>query len=100
MTTDELEKLLVVQPMSLLHRLAQGRVRRDFRLGERHLIDALLRHASVNRAGLESDLKALMQGETAAGHRRESGPPGRCQRRPYQAAREPRKPNQSEPGET
>ncbi|MGH7236736.1 MAG: hypothetical protein ACREIO_10170, partial [Nitrospiraceae bacterium] len=70
MTTDELERLLAQQPMSLLHRLAQGRVRQHFRLGKRHLIDALLRHASVNRAGLESDLQALMQGETKAGHPR------------------------------
>src|SRR5438034_6600432 len=99
MTTDELERLLAEQPMSLLHRLAQGRVRRHFRLGKRHLIDALLRHASVNRAGLESDLQALMQGETTAGHRRKSGPPARHQGRPHQAERHPAKSSESEPAE-
>ena len=99
MTTDELERLLAEQPMSLLHRLAQGRVRRHFRLGKRHLIDALLRHASVNRAGLESELQALIQGETTAGHRRKSGPPARHQGRPHQAERHPAKSSESEPAE-
>src|SRR5437899_12184433 len=99
MTTDELERLLAEQPMSLLHRLAQGRVRRHFRLGKRHLIDALLRHAAVNRAGLESELQALMQGETTAGHRRKSGPPARHQGRPHQAERHPAKSSESEPAE-
>ncbi|MER3424202.1 MAG: hypothetical protein C4293_14260 [Nitrospiraceae bacterium] len=61
MTTDELEKVLAEQPVSRLHRLARGRVHRHFRLGKRRLIDALLRHSVENRAGLESDLAALMQ---------------------------------------
>ena len=61
MTTDELEKLLAEQPVGLLHRLAQGRIRRHFRLGKRRLIDALLRHTAEHRAGLESDLQALIQ---------------------------------------
>lgn len=61
MTTDELEKLLAQQPVSRLHRLARGRISRHFRLGKHRLIEALLRHASENRAGLESDLQALAQ---------------------------------------
>ncbi|MEW6543213.1 MAG: DEAD/DEAH box helicase [Nitrospirota bacterium] len=61
MTTDELEKLLAEQPVSRLHRLAHGRVHRHFRLGKRRLIEALLRHTAENRAGLESDLTALIE---------------------------------------
>lgn len=61
MTTEELEKVLAEQPVSRLHRLARGRIQRHFRLGKRRLIDALLRHSVENRAGLESDLAALMQ---------------------------------------
>ncbi len=61
MTTEELEKLLAQQPVSRLHRLARGRISRHFRLGKRRLIEALLRQTSENRAGLESDLQALMQ---------------------------------------
>src|SRR5262245_56364856 len=60
MTTDELEKLLAEQPVTLLHRLARGRVHRHFRAGKRQLIELLLRHSSENRAGLESDLIALV----------------------------------------
>ncbi len=63
MSTDELEKILAEQPVGRLHRLARGRIRRHFRLGKRRLIEALLRHASENRAGLESDLSALMRDE-------------------------------------
>src|SRR5574341_753267 len=99
MTTDELEKLLAQQPMSLLQRLAQGRVRRHVRLGKRHLIDALLRHASVNRAGLESDLKALMEGAGSAGHRRRSGPQPGPRGRPHQSERHPAKSTEPEPAE-
>lgn len=61
MTTDELEKLLSEQPVTRLHRLAHGRVHRHFRLGKGRLVEALLRSASTNRAGLESDLQALIQ---------------------------------------
>ncbi|MGH7164590.1 MAG: DEAD/DEAH box helicase [Nitrospiraceae bacterium] len=61
MKTDELETLLAEQPVGLLHRLAQGRIQRHFRLGKRRLIDGLLRHSAENRAGLESDLQALIQ---------------------------------------
>lgn len=60
MTTDELEKLLVQQPVAVLHRLARGRVHRHFQAGKRRLIDLLLRHSSDNRAGFESDLMALI----------------------------------------
>jgi superfamily II RNA helicase len=61
MTTDELERLLAEQPVSLLHRLARGRVQRHFRAGKRRLIELLLRHSSQNRSGLESDLTALIE---------------------------------------
>ncbi len=64
MTTDELEKLLAQQPVGRLHQLARGRIHRHFRLGKRRLIEALLRHSVQNRAGLESDLQALMQDGT------------------------------------
>lgn len=60
MTTEELEQLLVHQPIALLHRLARGRVQRHFRAGKRRLIELLLRHSAENRAGLESDLLALI----------------------------------------
>ena len=60
MTTEELEKLLAQQPVALLHRLARGRVHRHFRAGKRRLIELLLQHSSQNRAGLESDLQALI----------------------------------------
>src|SRR3982750_2034304 len=76
MTTDELEQLLAQQPVNRLHRLAQGRVHRHFRLGKRRLIEALLQHSAENRAGLESDLALLMQDNAvpkvrpAAPHRR------------------------------
>lgn len=61
MTSDELERVLAQQPVSLLHRLARGRVPRHFRAGKRRLIDLLLRHSSQNRTGLESDLTALLE---------------------------------------
>jgi superfamily II RNA helicase len=61
MTSDELERLLAQQPLSLLHRLARGRVPRHFRTGKRRLIDLLLRHSAGNLAGLESDLAALRE---------------------------------------
>lgn len=60
MTTDELERLLVQQPVALLHRLARGRVHRHFRTGKRRLIELILQHSSQNPAGLESDLQALI----------------------------------------
>jgi superfamily II RNA helicase len=69
MTTDELEKLLAQQPVSLLHRLGHGRIPRHFRLGKRRLIEALLRSTATNRAGLESDLLALIKdGDRQQGH--------------------------------
>lgn len=74
MTTDELEKLLAQQSVSLLHRLARGRISRHFRLGKRRLIEGLLRSTATNRAGLESDLLALIrEGEPQQG--RPSAPP-------------------------
>jgi superfamily II RNA helicase len=60
-TTKELEQLLKEQPVSLLHRLARGRISRHFRSGKRKLIDLLLQASSENRPGLESDLTALIE---------------------------------------
>ena len=87
MTTEELEQLLAQQPVSLLHRLAQGRLSRHFRLGKQRLIEGLLRSTATGRAGLESDLLALIkdggrsqdrpqthQRAQAAGPRRQTGP--------------------------
>jgi superfamily II RNA helicase len=78
MTTDELEQLLAQQPVALLHRLARGRVHRQFRAGKRRLIELLLQHSSHNRAGLESDLQALLeerQSQSESGGRRSQHPP-------------------------
>ncbi len=61
MTTDELEQLLAQQPVAVLHRLARGRVHRHFRAGKRRLIELLLQHSSQNLAGLESDLRTLIE---------------------------------------
>ncbi|MBA2486690.1 MAG: DEAD/DEAH box helicase [Nitrospira sp.] len=64
MTTYELEQLLLQQPVSLLHRLARGRISRHFRSGKRKLIDLLLHASEQNRPGLESDLIALIEEPT------------------------------------
>jgi superfamily II RNA helicase len=61
MTTHELEQLLLQQPVSLLHRLARGRISRHFRSGKRKLVDLLLQASTENRPGLESDLTALIE---------------------------------------
>ena len=65
MTTEELEQLLVQQPIALLHRLARGRVQRHFRAGKRRLIEVLLRHSAENRPGFESDLQTLISEQQA-----------------------------------
>jgi hypothetical protein len=71
MTTHELEQLLLQQPISLLHRLARGRISRHFRSGKRKLIDLLLQASAENRPGLESDLAALIEEQS---HRRQAAP--------------------------
>ena len=60
MNTHELERLLMQQPVSLLHRLARGRISRHFRSGKRKLVDLLLQASAENRPGLESDLQTLI----------------------------------------
>lgn len=60
MNTPELERLLMQQPVSLLHRLARGRISRHFRSGKRKLVDLLLQASAENRPGLESDLQTLI----------------------------------------
>jgi len=96
MTTDELEKLLAQQPVSLLHRLARGRVHRQFRAGKRRLIELLLQHSSHNRAGFESDLQTLI-GERHS--RSESGSP-RIHRPPAITHKKAPRGAEPEPAET
>jgi superfamily II RNA helicase len=90
MTTDELEQLLAQQPVALLHRLARGRVHRQFHAGKRRLIELLLQHSSHNRAGLESDLQALLEERHARSesgeHRLHSPPPGTKKKAPQQTS--------------
>lgn len=89
MTTDELEQLLARQPVALLHRLARGRVHRHFRAGKRRLIELLLQHSSTNRAGLESDLQALLEVRQPrldpGGRPKHTPPPGTRKPLPAQA---------------
>ena len=59
MTTDE-RTTAGPATCRVLHRLARGRVHRHFRAGKRRLIELLLQHSNHNRAGLESDLQALI----------------------------------------
>jgi superfamily II RNA helicase len=96
MTTEELERLLVQQPLGLLHRLARGRVHRHFRAGKRRLIELLLRHSAENRAGFESDLMALISERDArpaihhAPHQRSERPKAvQHGRRPHSSQHEP-----------
>ncbi|MFO0733820.1 MAG: DEAD/DEAH box helicase [Nitrospiraceae bacterium] len=72
MDTNELERLLLEQPVSLLHRLARGRVSRHFRSGKRRLVEMLLRTTAENRPGLISDLTALIEEQA---RKREAQPP-------------------------
>ncbi|MGB3395864.1 MAG: DEAD/DEAH box helicase, partial [Nitrospira sp.] len=71
MTTHELEQLLMQQPVSLLHRLARGRISRHFRSGKRKLVELLLQASAENRPGLESDLAALIEEQA---HRQQATP--------------------------
>lgn len=93
MTTDELEKLLAQQPVSLLHRLAHGRIPRHFRLGKKRLIEGLLRSTAANRAGLESDLLALIKD----GDRQQSRPQAPARTEP--GRRHPAVASEPEPAE-
>lgn len=94
MTTDELEKLLAQQPVSLLHRLAHGRLSRHFRLGKQRLIEGLLRSTATGRAGLESDLLALIKDGGRSQDRLQAHP--RTQAAPRRQA-EPSEPEPAEP---
>jgi len=94
MTTEELEKLLAEQSVSLLHRLARGRIPRHFRLGKRRLIEGLLRSTATNRAGLESDLLALIKDED-----RQQGRPPAPPRIESSGRRHPSGPSEPEPTE-
>lgn len=90
MTTEELEKLLAQQPVALLHRLARGRVHRHFSAGKRRLIELLLQHSGHNRAGLESDLQALLEerqfGSESGGRPMHFPPSGTKKKAPSQAS--------------
>ena len=65
MTNDELTQLLYDQPVSLLHRLAKGRVPRHFRMGKNRIIQHLLELSQEKRTRLLVELESLM---TAAAH--------------------------------
>ncbi|MCP9453502.1 MAG: DEAD/DEAH box helicase [Nitrospira sp.] len=95
MTIDELEHLLAQQPVSLLHRLARGRIHRHFRAGKRRLIELLLQHSSQNLAGLESDLQTLLAERQS--HLRPSRPPTR--RREQTTTTHPKRPASTTSGE-
>jgi len=56
MTNDELVGLLESLPLRHLHKLAQGRVHRHFRLGKHRLIDVFLSLPSESREALETDV--------------------------------------------
>ncbi len=94
MTTEELEKLLAQQPVALLHRLGHGRIPRHFRLGKRRLIEALLRSTATNRAGLESDLLALIKDSD----QQQGQPPAQMKTAPVAHQRQPA-PGEPEPAE-
>ncbi len=90
MTADELEQLLVQQPLGLLHRLARGRVHRHFRLGKRRIIEALLRASAENREAFETDVLTLIEDRTrrqGEARRPAPPPPARPQDRPAPPAR-------------
>ena len=104
MTTEELEQLLVQQPIALLHRLARGRVQRHFRAGKRRLIEVLLRHSAENRPGFESDLQTLISERQA--HPAPPPPQAPAARKPkstapqHRTAHRPIEPESHEPGVT
>lgn len=97
MTTDELEKLLAQQPVALLHRLARGRIHRQFRAGKRRLIELLLLHSAENRAGFESDVLMLIGERQASRGTHVRSTPSRPTRSPHHAHRRPiHKPSEPE----
>lgn len=60
MTNDELSRHLYDQSVRLLHRLANGRVPRYFRMGKHRLIQTLLELTPDQRAQLVVDLEGLI----------------------------------------
>ncbi len=101
MTTEELEQLLVQQPLGLLHRLARGRIHRHFRFGKRRIIEALLRASAENRPAFESDLQTLIEDRSRRQQDRPAAPPAGTPRergpaRP-QAPAQPHEPEHKEP---
>ncbi len=60
MTNDELSRHLHDQSVRLLHRLANGRVPRYFRMGKHRLIQTLLELTPDHRAQLVIDLEELI----------------------------------------
>jgi len=81
MTNDELTQLLYDQPVSLLHRLARGRVHRHFRMGKHRIIQSLLELSQDQRARLVVDLEGMIHTAAHAKPKdRQSAPPKRKER--------------------
>ena len=96
MTTHELEQLLMQQPVSLLHRLARGRISRHFRSGKRKLVDLLLQASAENRPGLESDLQALIEQQAERSQPAPVEKPRPAQSHPRHAVPPPSPPHRSD----
>lgn len=60
MNNDELTQRLYDQPISLLHRLAKGRVARHFRMGKPRIIQCLLELSQEKRSQLIVELENLI----------------------------------------
>ena len=60
MNSDELTQRLYDQPISLLHRLAKGRVARHFRMGKPRIIQCLLKLSQEKRSQLIVELENLI----------------------------------------
>ena len=60
MTNDELTQLLYDQPISLLHRLAKGRVYRHFQIGKHRIIQCLLELSQEKRIRLIIELESFI----------------------------------------
>ena len=63
MTNDELTQLLYDQPVSLLRRLAKGRVTRHFRMGKHRIIQCLLEFSREKRTRLIVELENLIDAD-------------------------------------
>lgn len=98
-TPDELLQRLHDQPVSILHRLARGRVQRHFRMGKHRLIQSLLQLDQDQRTQLVQDLEGLVQARTQSQqHPRQAKPPkfqGHSSKTKPSHARKPQAPEPS-----